>query len=88
MRERTIAYRSLRIYILTIRMPVAVNENVYDISISLNRAFVFGLWVGFDLVRKLKQASTVDALMILFCLCLCLLLLLLVVTQVFHIPMF
>ena len=35
--------------------------------------------------RKLKQASTVDALMILFCLCLCLLLLLLAVAQVFQI---
>ena len=38
--------------------------------------------------RKLKQASTVDALMIFYCLCLCLLLLLLAVAQVFQIPMF
>ena len=38
--------------------------------------------------RMLKQASTVDALTILFCLCLCLLLLLLAVAQGFQIPIF
>ena len=29
-------------------------RNVYDISISLNRVFVFELWIGFDLVPRLK----------------------------------
>ena len=52
-RERAVAHCSLRIH-MKHRDASCCERIVYDIALSLNRVFVFELWIGFHVVPRLK----------------------------------